>query len=56
MINPILYSSLFPTPKSEQELDAYIQSLPESQQSIAYKVSMMAFNLAHTLVEEQVSK
>lgn len=52
MNNPILKSSLFDTPASLEDLDQRIRQLPANQRSIAYLYSMLAFNLAHKLVEE----
>ena len=49
MVNPVLHSSLFVTPKSFEQLDEYIRQLPDSERAVAYKFTMDAFNLAHKL-------
>lgn len=50
--NPILKSSLFDTPASMADLAARIDQLPAYERSTAYLYSMLAFNLAHKLVED----
>lgn len=52
MKNPILKSSLFWTPDSEQDLDNYIQQMSGPERALAYQMTMIAFNLAHKLVNE----
>ena len=49
-------SSLFMTPASLEQLDEMIRQLPAKQQGTAYHFTMLAFNLAHKLVEEQKMK
>ena len=56
MVNPILRSSLFGTPESLEQLDESIRSLPDSERAIAYKYTMLAFNLCYKLVEEEKAK
>lgn len=56
MTNPIPRSSLFSTPASLEALDRRIRGLPESERSIAYLYTMLAFNLAHKLVEDEKMK
>ena len=53
MNNPIPKSSLFATPSSLEELDMFIRQLPDSERSIAYRYTMYAFNLAHSMVEKE---
>jgi len=53
--NPVPRSPLFATPTDQQSLDAYIQRLPKSDQAVAYTVSMMTFNLAHKLVNDEMA-
>jgi len=50
--NPIIRSSLFLTPISYAELDQIIQSLPEEQQALAYRISMITSNLCNKLVNQ----
>jgi hypothetical protein len=52
MNNPILKSSLFWTPDSEQELCEYIDQLSGPEKALAYKMTMFAFNLAHKMVND----
>ena len=56
MINPIPKSSLFATPESLEDLDRQIRSLPKSEQALIYHYTMLAFNLAYKLVEEEMNK
>lgn len=56
MYNPILRSSLFATPESLEQLDQFIKGLPDSERAIAYKYTMLAFNLCYKLVEEEKAK
>ena len=56
MVNPVLHSSLFVTPKSFEQLDEYIRQLPDGERAVAYKFTMYAFNLAHKLVDEEIAK
>ena len=56
MDNPIIRSSLFGTPESYEALDQQIQQLPNEQKSVAYLYTMLAFNLAYKLVEQEKSK
>jgi hypothetical protein len=53
MINPVIRSSLFVTPKDYTDLDQIIRNIgtPEEQR-LVYLGTMMALNLAHDLVEE----
>lgn len=53
MNNPIIRSSLFGTPESYEALDEQIKQLPAAEQAIAYLYTMLAFNLAHKLVEQE---
>jgi hypothetical protein len=50
--NPIVRSGLFLTPISYAELDQIIQSLPEEQQALAYRISMITSNLCNKLVNQ----
>lgn len=50
--NPIIKSSLFLTPISYAELDQIIQSLPEEEQALAYRISMITSNLCNKLVNQ----
>lgn len=56
MVNPILHSSLFGTPESLEQLDEFIRGLPSTERAIAYQFTMLAFNLAYKLVEEEKAK
>ena len=49
-------SSLFVTPASLEDLNDRNQQLPARDQGTAYHFTMLAFNLAHKLVEEQKLK
>lgn len=49
---PIPHSSLFHTPESTYELDCMIKQLSREEQAIAYRFTMLAFNLAHKLTKE----
>jgi hypothetical protein len=51
-MNPIPHSSLFGTPESLEALDAQIRQLSESEKAIAYTYTMLAFNYAYKLVEQ----
>ena len=46
---------MFATPVDQQSLDAYIQRLPKQDRAMAYIVSMMTFNLAHKLVNDEMA-
>ena len=50
--NPIPKSSLFDTPSDLTALDERIRQLPMEHRGLAYLYTMMAFNLAHKMVEE----
>jgi hypothetical protein len=50
--NPIIRSGLFLTPISYAELDQIIQSLPEKEQALAYRISMITSNLCNKLVNQ----
>jgi len=50
--NPIVRSSLFLTPISYAELNQIIKSLPEEQQALAYRISMITSNLCNKLVNQ----
>jgi hypothetical protein len=52
--NPITKSSLFMTPISYAELDQIIRSLPERDQALAYRISMLTSNLCNKLVENEI--
>ena len=52
--NPIIRSSLFLTPISYAELDQIIKSLPEEEQALAYRISMLTSNLCNKLVNEEI--
>ena len=53
-MNSIPYSSLFATPESLEALDEQIRALNlDSERAIAYRYTMMAFNLAHKLIEQE---
>ena len=56
MKNPILKSSLFWTPESETELAEYIEQMNGQERALAYQMTMMAFNLAHKLVNDELAK
>lgn len=51
-MNPIPHSSLFGTPESLEALDLQIRQLSESEKAIAYTYTMLAFNYAYKLVEQ----
>lgn len=54
MKNPVPRSSLFATPRDLVELDERIRSLStEQERALAYHYSMLAFNLAHKMVEAE---
>jgi hypothetical protein len=53
MTNPIPHSSLFATPEDLYSLDLAIKQLSSSEQAIAYHYTMLAFNLAHKMIEQQ---
>jgi len=53
-MNPIPRSSLFATPEDLTALDLQIRSLnTDAERAIAYHYTMLAFNLAYKLVEEE---
>jgi len=53
MTDPIPHCSLFHTPQSTYELDMMIKCLgTDSERAIAYKYTMLAFNLAHKLTQD----
>ena len=52
MTDPIPHSSLFITPESTYELDSMIKELTREEQAIAYRFTMLAFNLAHKLTQD----
>ena len=53
LTDPIPHSSLFYTPQSTYELDMMIKCLgTEQERAVAYKYTMLAFNLAHKLAKE----
>ena len=53
LTDPIPHSSLFYTPQSTYELDMMIKCLStEKERAVAYKYTMLAFNLAHKLTQE----
>ena len=52
LTDPIPHSSLFHTPESTYELDLMIKNLTREEQAIAYRFTMMAFNLAHKLTQD----
>lgn len=57
MNNPVMRSSFFATPESYEQLDEMIRRLSESEQrAIAYHFTMLAFNLANKLVEDEINK
>jgi hypothetical protein len=55
MKNPVPTSRLFYTPESEQELLERIQQFPQAERAIAFQIAMMAFNLSHKLVAEEIN-
>ena len=52
--NPIIRSGLFLTPISYAELDQIIKSLPEEEQALAYRISMITSNLCNKLVNQEI--
>ena len=52
LTDPIPHSRLFHTPESTYELDCMIKNLSQREQAIAYQYTMLAFNLAHKLVQD----
>lgn len=57
MINPIPKSSFFATPASLENLQAMLNGVGDSnEQRLAWLGAMMALNLAHNLVEEQLAE
>ena len=55
MKNPVPKSKLFVTPKDEQDLFERIEAMPKADKALAYQVAMMAFNLAHKLVDREIA-
>ncbi len=54
MTNPIIHSSLFGTPESLEALDQQIRNLStDAERNIAYTYTMLAFNFAHKLIEQE---
>jgi hypothetical protein len=54
MNNPIPRSSLFGTPESLEALDQQIRNLStDAERAIAYTYTMLAFNLAHKMIEQE---
>ena len=56
MKNPILKSSLFWTPESEADLAEYIERMNGQERALAYQMTMLAFNLAHKMVNDEIAK
>ena len=54
VVNPILKSSLFPTPANYDELAKIIDNLPLEERALAYKITMMTNNLCNKLVEDEI--
>lgn len=52
MTDPIPHCRLFYTPESTYELDCMIKSLSREEQALAYRYTMLAFNLAHKLTQD----
>ena len=52
LTDPIPHSSLFHTPESTYEFDCMIRELSREEQALVYRYTMMAFNLAHKLVQD----
>ncbi len=53
-MNSIPRSSLFATPENLEALDRQIRSLnTDAERAIAYQYTMLAFNLAYKMVEEE---
>ena len=52
--NPIIRSSLYITPVSYADLDQIIKSLPEEEQALAYRISMLTSNLCNKLVNDEI--
>ena len=54
VVNPILKSSLFPTPANYDELTKIIDNLPLEERALAYKITMLTNNLCNKLVEDEI--
>ena len=54
VVNPILKSSLFPTPANYDELAKIIDNLPLEERALAYKITMLTNNLCNKLVEDEI--
>ena len=52
-VSVIPKSSLFATPESLEQLDLMIRELPANQRSVAYHYTMLAFNTANKLLEDE---
>jgi hypothetical protein len=56
IVNTIPTSWFFATPNTVQELMDYIENFNGSERVIATTVALMALNLAHKLMNEQIKE
>jgi hypothetical protein len=55
MQNPIQPSKLFATPATMNDLEAYIMRLNGSERAAAMTAAMMAWNLASSIVDQEIT-
>jgi hypothetical protein len=56
MNNPIPRVAMWSANMTLDEIQAYIQRLPKSQQANAYHVMMWTLNTAHRMVEQELEQ
>jgi hypothetical protein len=54
VVNPIIKSSLYPTPVSYDDLAKIIEKLPLEQRVVAYEYVMLTSNLCNKLVQDEI--
>ena len=54
IVNPIIRSSFFITPTSYEDLNNIIESLPAEERALAYRISVLSFNLCNKLVNDEI--
>ena len=54
VVNPIIKSSLYPTPVSYDDLAKIIEALPIEKRVVAYEFVMLTSNLCNKLVEDEI--
>ena len=54
MTNPIPTSGLFATPKTQEDLFAYLQKFNGAERALAMTVAMMTMNLCNKMVDETI--